>query len=151
MKTAPAAASVRKPVRQKLPNEFNFRMNKTKGAYLPHDMAFPSRYVISPQIIGTEDAKRCQEACKYNAVDLEMKAKTIDLKVGAMVWATGWEPYDAAKIDNLGFGQIPEHRHQHDDGTTGCAKRTDKRKNPEAFRRQGARKHRFCTMCRIQG
>jgi quinone-modifying oxidoreductase subunit QmoA len=36
-----------------------------------------------------------------------MKAKTIDLPVGAIVWATGWEPYDAKKIDNLGFGQYP--------------------------------------------
>ncbi len=88
-----------------LPNEFNFGMGKTKGAYLPHQMAFPSRYVISPHIIGTEDAKRCQEACKYDAVDLEMSAKTFDLNVGAIVWATGWEPYDAARIDNLGYGR----------------------------------------------
>lgn len=90
-----------------LPNEFNFGLDKTKGAYLPHEMAFPARYVISPQIIGTEDAKRCLDACKYDAVDLEMKAKTIDLNVGSIVWATGWEPYDAAKIDNLGFGRYP--------------------------------------------
>ena len=90
-----------------LPNEFNFGMDKTKGAYLPFEMAFPARYVISPQIIGTEDAKRCQQACKYDAVDLEMKAKTINLKVGAIVWATGWEPYDAARIDNLGYGRYP--------------------------------------------
>ncbi len=90
-----------------LPNEFNFGMDKTKGAYLPHAMTFPARYVISPQIIGTEDAKRCQQACKYDAVDLEMQAKTFDLNVGSIVWATGWEPYDAAKIDNLGFGRYP--------------------------------------------
>ena len=90
-----------------LPSDYNFGMNKTKGAYLPFEMALPARYVISPQIIGTEDATRCAEACKYDAVDLEMEAKTLDLKVGAVVWATGWEPYDAAKIDNLGFGQYP--------------------------------------------
>ena len=51
--------------------------------------------------------KRCKEACKYDAVDLDMEAKTMNLKVGAIVWATGWEPYDATKIDNLGFGQYP--------------------------------------------
>ena len=34
-----------------------------------------------------------------------MQAKTVDLPVGAVVWATGWEPYDAHRIDNLGFGQ----------------------------------------------
>jgi len=86
-------------------NEFNFGMDRTKGAYLPHEMAFPARFVISPQIIGTEDAQRCKEACKYDAVDLEMQPKTLNLQVGAIVWATGWEPYDASRIDNLGFGR----------------------------------------------
>ena len=88
-------------------NEYNFGMDKSKGAYLPFPMAFPARYVISPQVIGTEDANRIKASCKYDAVDLEMAAKTINLKVGAVVWATGWEPYDATKIDNLGFGRFP--------------------------------------------
>lgn len=87
----------------KIPSEFNFEMNSTKGAYLPHEMAFPMRYVISPKIIGTEDAKRCVEACKYEAIDLEMQPQMVNLKVGAIIWATGWKPYDASKIDNLGF------------------------------------------------
>ncbi|MCG6909651.1 MAG: CoB--CoM heterodisulfide reductase iron-sulfur subunit A family protein [Deltaproteobacteria bacterium] len=88
-------------------SDFDFGMKKVKGAYLPFEMAFPSRYVISPQIIGTDDAQKCKEACKYDAVDLAMETKTIDLQVGAVVWATGWEPYDATKIDTLGFGQYP--------------------------------------------
>lgn len=86
-------------------DEYNLGMCKTKGAYLPFEMAFPAKFVISPQIIGTDDANRVKEACKYDAVDLEMQAKTVDLPVGAVVWATGWEPYDAHRIDNLGFGQ----------------------------------------------
>ncbi|MEZ4524717.1 MAG: hypothetical protein R2941_02200 [Desulfobacterales bacterium] len=45
-----------------VPNEFNFGMDRIKAAYLPHEMAFPARYVISPRIVGTEDAKRCKEA-----------------------------------------------------------------------------------------
>ncbi len=86
-------------------SEFNFGMNKIKGAGLPNEMAFPTRYVISPEIAGTEDGKRCADACKYGAVELDMEPKTINLKVGSVVWATGWEPYDATKIDNLGFGR----------------------------------------------
>lgn len=87
----------------KIPNEFNFGMNTTKGAYLPNEMAFPMRYVLSPGIIGTDDAKRCQDACKYDAIDLDMQPQTINVKVGAIIWATGWQPYDATKIDNLGI------------------------------------------------
>jgi quinone-modifying oxidoreductase subunit QmoA len=88
-------------------SEFDFGMKRIKGAYLPFEMAFPARFVIAPAIIGSEDAERCRQACKYDAVDLAMEAKTLHLNVGAIVWATGWQPYDAAKIDNLGFGQYP--------------------------------------------
>ncbi len=88
-----------------IPSQFNFGMNKVKGAYLPFEMAFPARYVLAPEIIGTDDAQRCKDACKYDAVDLTMEPRTITINVGAVVWATGWEPYDATKIDNLGFGQ----------------------------------------------
>jgi len=88
-------------------SEYDFGMQNIKGAYLPFEMAFPARYVIDPEIIGTPDAVRAKDACKYDAVDLEMEAKTLNLNMGAIVWATGWQPYDAAKIDNLGFGQYP--------------------------------------------
>jgi quinone-modifying oxidoreductase subunit QmoA len=86
-------------------SDYDFGMRKVKGAYLPFEMAFPHRYVIAPEIIGTDDAQRAKEACKYDAVDLTMEAKTLNLNVGSIVWATGWQPYDATKIDNLGFGQ----------------------------------------------
>jgi quinone-modifying oxidoreductase subunit QmoA len=88
-------------------SDYDFGMRKIKGAYLPFEMAFPSRYVISPQIIGSDDAQRAKDACQYDAVDLAMEAKTLNLNVGAIVWATGWQPYDATKMDNLGFGQYP--------------------------------------------
>ncbi len=35
-----------------------------------------------------------------------MKAETVNVKVGAVVMATGWNPYDATKMDNLGFGTV---------------------------------------------
>ena len=87
---------------------YDFGMQKIKGAHLPFEMAFPSRFIIHQAVKDSpEDAQRVKEACKYDAVDFDMEAKTIDLQVGAIVWATGWEPYDATKMDNLGFGQYP--------------------------------------------
>ncbi len=96
-----------KVCQQEVDSDYDFGMQKVKGAYLPFEMAFPARYVIAPEIIGTDDATRCKDACQYDAVDLDMTAKSLDLKVGAVVFATGWQPYDATKMDNLGFGQIP--------------------------------------------
>lgn len=88
-----------------IPNPFNYGMDRIKAAYLPHEMAFPMRYVLAPEIIGTQDAKRCHEACEYGAIDLDMAPETMELNVASIVVATGWEPYDATKIDNLGFGE----------------------------------------------
>ncbi len=85
-------------------NEFNFGMNRRKAAYLPHGMAFPLRYVMAPSM-SADDREKCKAACKYDAIDFDMQPKTLNFKVGAVVWATGWKPYDAARIDNLGFGR----------------------------------------------
>ena len=88
-------------------NPFNYGMDRIKAAYLPHDFAFPLRYVLDPSIVGTDEGKKCKEACPYDAIDLEMQETTFDLKAGAIVWAAGWAPYDASKIEYYGFGEYP--------------------------------------------
>ncbi len=88
-------------------NDFNYGMDKTKAIYLPHLMAYPFRYVVDPQYAKDERMKKCVEACQYDAIDLDMQPRTVTAKVSAIVWATGWKPYDAGKIENLGFGKIP--------------------------------------------
>ena len=45
-----------------IPNEFNLDMDQRKAAYLPFSMAFPMRYVLDPQILGTEDADKCKSS-----------------------------------------------------------------------------------------
>ena len=87
-------------------NEHNYNMDKHKGAYLAHNMAMPKRYVIDPAMIGTDDAQKAKDACKYDAIDLDMQEETLELKAGAVIWATGWRPYDAAKIHPYGYGRV---------------------------------------------
>lgn len=90
-----------------IPNQVNYGMDNVKAAYLPHAMAYPFKYVLAPEIIGTDEAKKCADVCPYSAIDLDMKPETIEYNVGAIVWATGWEPYDATKVDYLGLGTVP--------------------------------------------
>jgi quinone-modifying oxidoreductase subunit QmoA len=47
------------------------------------------------------------DACKYDAIDINMKPEVVEINAGAIILATGWDPYDATKIDNLGFGTSP--------------------------------------------
>ncbi len=88
-----------------IPNPLNYGLDNVKAAYLPIEFAFPMRYVIAPEIIGTDEAQKCKDSCKYNAVDLDMQPETVELTVGAVIWATGWQPFDAGKVDYYDFGK----------------------------------------------
>jgi len=95
-----------KAVETMVPDAFNYNLSKVKAAYLPHVMAYPQRYVLHPSIIGTPDAEKAKAACKYGAIDLDMQEETIQIKAGAVIWATGWKPYDAAKIQPYGYDRF---------------------------------------------
>lgn len=89
-----------------VPDAYNYGLGKVKAAYLPHVMAYPQRYVIDPSIVGTPEGEKAKAACPVNAVDLGMQEETIEIKVGAVVWATGWRPFDAAKIQPYGYDRF---------------------------------------------
>ena len=90
------------------PNAFNFGMGKTKAIYLAHELAFPVKYAIDDRACHLTECAKCVEVCEYGAIDLTMPPKTMTLRAGAIIIATGWDPYDAGRIDNLGFGTYPD-------------------------------------------
>ena len=114
LKTAPrfinenctACGECEKAVETTFDSEYDYGMKQRKGAYLPFNMAYPQRYVIDPRMIGTPDADKAKAACKYDAVDLDMQEQETTLTVGAIIWATGWRPYDADKIQPYGHDRI---------------------------------------------
>jgi quinone-modifying oxidoreductase subunit QmoA len=87
-------------------NAFDYGMSATRAVYLPHQMAFPMKHVIDMSVCKGEACGECVKACKYGAVELKMPETMTTIKASAVVYATGWKPYDASKIANLGYGQI---------------------------------------------
>jgi len=87
------------------PNEFNAGMGTTQAIYLPYEMAFPQQFVIDYSVCPGKECGKCVPACPYDAIDLDMKPKVEEVEVQAVIWATGWEPFDAGKIEGLGFGK----------------------------------------------
>jgi quinone-modifying oxidoreductase subunit QmoA len=85
-------------------DQFNFAMAKTKAIRLPHRSAYPALYVIE-RAACPADCHACVDACKYQAINLQEQPRKMSLPVTSVVLATGWAPYDATKIDNLGFGK----------------------------------------------
>ena len=80
-----ACGECEKAVESEFDSEYDYGMKKRKGAYLPFNMSYPQRYVIDPAMIGTPDAQKARDACKYGAIDLDMRESETTLTVGAIV------------------------------------------------------------------
>jgi heterodisulfide reductase subunit A-like polyferredoxin len=53
------------------------------------------------------DCHLCETACQAHAIDYTQKDQKIDLNVGAIVLAPGYETYDAHLRKDLGYGRFP--------------------------------------------
>ncbi|MGV8174413.1 MAG: CoB-CoM heterodisulfide reductase HdrA2 [Methanothrix sp.] len=86
-----------------VPSEYDFGIGKRKAIYVPYPQAVPLSACIDPQAcIG---CKRCAEACPAEAVRLDQESQDFKLNVGAIIVATGWQPFDAARKEEYGFGR----------------------------------------------
>lgn len=86
-------------------DEFNLGLARTKAAYLPHAMAYPAYYVID-RAACPDGCTACKEACRYNAIELDQREQQRTYRASAVIAATGWSPYDATRIENLGYGRL---------------------------------------------
>ena len=101
-----ACGACERAVSARIPNPFNYGLDTIAAAYLPHGLAHPPHYLLDPSIIGTPEAEKARAACPVGAIDLEMKERTLELAAGSVIWATGWRPYDAARIQPYGYGRF---------------------------------------------
>ena len=102
-----ACGDCAKASKTRVSNAFNYGMDTLTAAYLPHPMAYPTRYVVAPDVIGTPEADAIAASCKYGAIDLNDAPQSFELPVASIIWATGWRPYDAAKLESYGYGRVP--------------------------------------------
>ena len=85
-------------------DEFNYGMGTTKAIYAQGELSYPMQYVVDFDVCPGTECGKCLPACPYDAIDLEMQPQVLEEEVQSVIWATGWQPYDATQIENLGFG-----------------------------------------------
>jgi heterodisulfide reductase subunit A len=85
-----------------VPDEYNYGLTKRKVIY----QKYPGCYPASPAV---DWENYNDEALKINgeSIVLENNPKTFDLKIGAIVVATGFNPYDP-RPGEYGYGELPE-------------------------------------------
>ncbi len=86
-------------------DKFNYGMNKTKAIRKPPFGG--SRYLLDGQACMAPACGRCAEVCPEKAIDLGEQPRMASVRAECVVVATGWEPYDAGLVRNLGFGTVP--------------------------------------------
>jgi heterodisulfide reductase subunit A len=85
-----------------VPDEYNEGLAQRKAAYVEFPQAVPSAYTIDFK--ACTKCGKCEQLCPAKAISLEDKGKAIELNVGALIMATGYELYDANNLKNFGYG-----------------------------------------------
>ncbi len=84
-----------------VPDKFNFNITKRKAIF--HN--YPSEYPQLPAI-DIENCTRCGECEKVcSSIDFSQKPEYLNIKVGSILLATGFDPYEPQKGE-FGYGEI---------------------------------------------
>jgi len=94
-----------------MPDAFNMNLSSTKCLYIPFPQAVPACYVINPAYCRytlRRECKQCEPVCKdLQAIDLKQKEECVDIEVGTIVVATGFDTFDPKLKPELGYGLYP--------------------------------------------
>ena len=105
-------ASARPP--RPILSEFDARLAGRPSIYIPYPQAIPKAAVIDRETCvhfrkaGELDAcKACEKFCEAGAIDYNQQEELVELDVGAVVIAPGFELCDHTLRAEYGFGQYP--------------------------------------------
>ncbi len=98
---------------KKVPSEFDVGMGNRSAIYCPFPQAVPLKYTIdAARCLFLTRGKcgkspACKDACTAEAIDHAQKETTSEVAVGAIVIASGFDPFDARLKEELGYGLYP--------------------------------------------
>jgi len=88
-----------------LDSEFDYGLAKRKAIYMPSSGSYPPMPAIDWK--ACTRCGKCVEAVDSDGIALDAQPEEIDLKAGAIVLATGFDPYEP-RPGEYGYGQYPE-------------------------------------------
>jgi quinone-modifying oxidoreductase, subunit QmoA len=87
-------------------NAFDYGLSKRRAVQVPHELAFPYRAAVDEAVLLDPALK--EQVASLPEVDLTQQPQTLKLRVGSIIWATGWRPYDAAAIGYLKYAEYAD-------------------------------------------
>ena len=86
-----------------IPNYYDEGVGMVKAAYIPFPQAVPLCATIDKNYC--IDCGLCETVCGPDAIDREMEPEEIELHVGTIIAATGYDPYDPTEKYEYGYGR----------------------------------------------
>jgi len=96
---------------KKIPDEFNAGLGFRTAIYIPFPQAIPHIAVIDPEhclYLTRGRCRLCEKVCQAGAIDFEQKPEEVELDVGAIIVATGYDLYDPTQDEEYGYGRYPD-------------------------------------------
>jgi len=96
----------------RVPSEFDNGIADRKAIYIPFPQAVPNAYLIDGEActyVQSDGAKCgvCARKCPKGCIDLDQEDELVAFEVGSIVLATGYDVYDATRIERYGYGTLP--------------------------------------------
>ena len=93
-------------------SEFDSGIATRKAIYLPFPQAIPNVFVVDAEhctwlTSGGTKCGACVKKCSKEAIHFEDQDELIDLEVGNIILATGYDVFDASRIERYGYGTYP--------------------------------------------
>ena len=80
----------------KVMSEFEEGMYERKAIYKPFPQAVPASYVVD--FGNCKECGACEKVCSAKAIDMEAVEHTVELQVGAVIMATGFDTFDVHEL-----------------------------------------------------
>jgi heterodisulfide reductase subunit A len=89
------------------PSGFQLGLSTRKAIDKSAPRSVPNSYYLLERTDKCDDCGECLKVCPTNAIDLNRTTCELQIHVGAIILAMGFQPFDPSEMPELGYGRIP--------------------------------------------